>query len=539
MSQRREYPVGFVPKGLSDAFDSTQAFPGACSVLKNLVFDQANPEQVVARPGVGTALTTFASFSSPGAISIQQTIGSVVYGMIASSLTAGYDQPFAYNLATSSFVTISGITAGNVPLTQATSGDWTPPTMAVVGPNLVITHPGFDGATNYFGVIDISNPSAPTWWAGNTSGFGLPSVPVAVSNFGNRAYFACGNNAYYSDILVPKTMTYAGQALTVGDTTSITGFSGLPITTSTAGVVASLMVFKGFQVWQVTGDEVNGDLVQNFLSLTTGCSSPRTIVATPIGVIFIAINGPCYVSNYGAVLPLTNGQMSLTPDIRAPFQQIVNPGRAAASFCGNIYRVCIDTNFGDVNSTNDYWFDITTRRWTGPHSWPNDCSSQYKNKFVISSRNTAAALYFSETIPTPSSLYADNGVGISVELKTSFLPKMQNINVKEVIESTVEISGQASSGVFQINALNENYSVLSSAAVLPESNANAVKWAASLWGAATWVEEENEPSTLSIPWDQPLVFKKLAIQFLATASYYLSIGAFFAKYKNTGYTNIN
>ncbi|OYV48238.1 MAG: hypothetical protein B7X10_03375, partial [Burkholderiales bacterium 21-58-4] len=139
MSQTREYPVGFTPKGLSDAYDSTLAFRGACTVLKNLVFDQGNPEQVVARPGVGSALTTFASLTSAGAISIQQTIGDVVYGMIASGLTAGYDQPFAYNLVTSSFVTITGITGANVPTTQATTGDWTPPTMAMIGPNILFT----------------------------------------------------------------------------------------------------------------------------------------------------------------------------------------------------------------------------------------------------------------------------------------------------------------------------------------------------------------------------------------------------------------
>ena len=181
MGQKREYPIQFFPSGLADAWDASQTFPGQCTVLQNVVFDQSNPEQVAARPGVGSPLTVFGSFSSPGAISIQGAIGNTIYGLIASALTAGFDQPFAYSL-TGGFIAITGITAANVPTTKSTSGDWTPPTMAVVGAKIVFTHPGFSGA-NYVGFLDISNPAAPVWSAGNTATHGLPSVPVAVANF--------------------------------------------------------------------------------------------------------------------------------------------------------------------------------------------------------------------------------------------------------------------------------------------------------------------------------------------------------------------
>ncbi|OYV45740.1 MAG: hypothetical protein B7X10_05475, partial [Burkholderiales bacterium 21-58-4] len=258
-----------------------------------------------------------------------------------------------------------------------------------------------------------------------------------------------------------------------------------------------------------------------------------------LGIIFIGIDGPYYISGYGIVAPLTNNLQSLVPDIRMPFQQIVNPGRAAAAYSGGIYRVCIDTNLNDALSTNDYWFDITSRRWNGPHTWPFDCASPYKNKFVVCDRVGGAAIYFSEIIPVPTSVYNDNGTAISVEMKTSFLPKMPNVNVKEVIESTVEITAQAGSGGFVMNALNENYNVISNATVQFTSNAGTVKWGGTTWGAAVWNAAANEPSTETVPWTEPLIFKKLAIQMLGTAAYFMSIGAFFAKYKNTGYTNIN
>jgi hypothetical protein len=103
----------FTPKGLADAYDSTDTFPGACRKLQNLVFDQSNPELVIARPGVDGSLTSFAGFTTPGFISVQITVGTRIYGMVATGLTAGVDQPFCYDLSTSSFVAISGVTAGN------------------------------------------------------------------------------------------------------------------------------------------------------------------------------------------------------------------------------------------------------------------------------------------------------------------------------------------------------------------------------------------------------------------------------------------
>ena len=45
-------PLRFTPRGVADAYDSSDTFPGACRKLQNLVFDPSNPELVVARPGV-------------------------------------------------------------------------------------------------------------------------------------------------------------------------------------------------------------------------------------------------------------------------------------------------------------------------------------------------------------------------------------------------------------------------------------------------------------------------------------------------------
>ena len=534
MASRKEYPVRFTARGLSDASDSTGTFAGACKLLQNLIFDQANPEVVVARPGVGLPLTTFASFSSPTSISVHIVVAGVAYGMVATARNAGKDEPFAFNLTTLTFTTISGVTAGNVPTSLPTTGNIVPPTMAVVGPKIIITHAGFSGiGSNFFGVIDITTPASPTWTAANTATHLLPSVPTSVCNFNNRAYFSCGNTCWYSDVLVPTTMTNAGQSLTIGDTDAISALTGLPIQTSSAGVVASLIVFKSLQIWQILGDAaVTGSLSLNFLALNIGCIAPRTIVQTPIGTIFAGIDGPYYISALGQVLPLTKDANKSVQDLQRPFQFISNPGRAAAAFTGSIYRICLDSAINGVSATSDYWFDADVRRWNGPHTFPYDCISQMGSYFILSHRSLGAALYASAYLPSSSSVYNDNGSALSIIFQTAFFPKSQNINIKQVIESTVELASAASTASYQISAIDEQTNVLSS--VLITINNNVAIWGAFLWGQANWAGVVAQLITYIIPWDVPLVFKKISLQITGSASFNLAIGTSYLNYKDSG-----
>jgi hypothetical protein len=339
----------FTPSGLADAFDSTRSFEGACRKLQNLVFDPSNPELVVARPGVDGDITNFSTsgFVTPGFISLQVTIGTRIYGMIATGLTAGKDQPFCYDLSTGAFVTITGVTAGNAegrPTSPATTGAWMPPTAAVVGTYFVITHPGYSGAgSNFFGLLNLSTMAYTTV---NLATNPLPGVPSAVANLGNRAYFAVANKVYYSDVLAPSTASTAGMSLTLGDTSSVLALSGLPVQTTSGGVVSALLAFKSTQIWQITGDAaVTGSLALNYLSLNIGSSCPRSIAPSPLGTFFAGPDSAYVVSPFGAVMPVT-GEMAgpgAQPHLRQPFGYVTVPSRVAGSFAGNIYRLCMPT----------------------------------------------------------------------------------------------------------------------------------------------------------------------------------------------------
>lgn len=155
MSIRKAKTYTFRPKGLSDAVDATNAFPGAMSILQNIIPANDTSDMWAPRPAAAE-LSAYPGFTTPGFVSAALVVGNIEYGMIASGLNAGKDQPYAYNILTNAFETVSGITTANVPTSPPTTGAWTPPIMAVVGNRVIVCHPGFPGGAIKFGWFDVS-----------------------------------------------------------------------------------------------------------------------------------------------------------------------------------------------------------------------------------------------------------------------------------------------------------------------------------------------------------------------------------------------
>jgi hypothetical protein len=204
--------------------------------LANLVPNPDTMDQWVPRPG-SVQLTSFPGFNTPGFISALFVLGDIAYGMIATARNAGKDEPFAYNIATNTFETISGITNANTPTSPATTGDWTPPIIDVIGSKVVVTHPGFagGGAGFFFGWFDISgftdnsvtgtthnstlidtlskNVLQAGWTVGMTiTGTNIPAGAFIVSIAANGLSVVI--SAAATDAVAGKTLTVAGGTAT-------------------------------------------------------------------------------------------------------------------------------------------------------------------------------------------------------------------------------------------------------------------------------------------------------------------------------------
>lgn len=512
MSLPRSSPVRFTPKGLSDACDATDVFPGACKELVNLVFDQANPELLAVRPGVGTGVTIGGTF-----ISVHIVLGTLVFGMASNLSFAGFDAPFCYDTIAGVLVPITGVTVSNIPLVTTTTGKWTPPTMAVVGNYLIVTHPGFYGVANVFGYFNLTTVA---WGAGNLGSFPLPGIPTAVANYNNRAYFSYREKLFYSDSLSPLTCLAAGQTLTLGDSTAITALSGLPIQTTSSGIIGALVVFKASSIWQVTGD--GATLALAFMALGTGCAAPRTVVSTPFGLAFVSVAGPAFISPGGVVTPMNYGLSgNAAPDIQVPFQLSSSPSRMSAGFQGNIYRVCVPEAGGTYA---DYWFDLGRQRWSGPHTFAYDCASAISTAatgtyFFLSSYLYPGQLFSSVVQPQSllPALYNDLGSPIAVSVTSSSLPKTGHMQQKFVVESTIELASAAGPLPFAITTMSPRNVVFGTAALTTDP------------------ADLTCPDIYQIPWSAPIVFEKMSLTVTATASDALSIGTMYFRYQDTGY----
>lgn len=537
MPIRDSAPVPFLPSGLSDATDQTSSFPGACQILGNFVFDRVNRGAIVPRPGVAPE-TLFPGFTTPTTISVAFVAGTFIYGMIGSSRNPGFDEPFAYNTATHSFVTVTGVTSANVPATQSNAGAWVPPTMDAMGIYIIVTHPGF-ALLNFFGYFDVTNPAAPVWAAGNTTVSLLPTRPQWVAQFFGRAYFGCGNIVYFTDVLaLTISAPNFAASLTIDDRSATTGAAGLPMGQTSGAILQSLLVFKQNSVWQISGDIsiATNPLSLNKLAANIGCLAPRTIQSTPMGVMFIANDGPRFVDLSGKVNYLQVRQ-GVTPDIVAPFATATNPSRMVGIYSNGIYRVCLDGNYSIWDSTytsQDYWYDHIFQRWTGPHSFDYHVGVSVANLFYLGSNNVNGTLFNSPVVPSPTTVYQDNGVSIMCEMVSAAIEGTP-MTMSAVVESTIELGGAGIGVVYYVSMYDDKNDNLSPATIkLYEVNP---LWGAVKWGQFQWRSAISNSQVFTIPWVNPVVFKKMILSIRTTSAKNVSVKASYFRVQTLGYMN--
>ncbi len=527
MGGRKLQPFRFNPRSVVDALDGGQVAPGGMAAAKNLIFDPANPATLECRPAA-IKKYNFSNLSNPNFVSVAYQVGDTCFGMIKSDDVPGYDYPFAYNVTSGNFRTIDGtIDDTTLPQSLSNSGTWTPPTMALVGVLLFVTHPGFPGdAGVYFGWFDITDPTSPIWNAGNTTTNPLIGVPTAVGSFNNRAWFSYLNTVTFTDALT-TTVTNATQVITVGDAEIITGLAPQPLVTSVQGIIQALAVFKTNAIALVTGDDTTGNLAVNIISPeSVGCVAGRTVASTPKGLKFMATDGIRLIGQDG-----TLGDPN--PDLKIPFIYALTPSRASAAYSNNIYRISVQN--GHVNGTpvEEYWFDERLNGWTGPHSFIQDMSVAYGGTFVSFTSTIVPALFVSDVIQTGTSTYTENNVDLTFELLTSPLADDGGLYENSCVLSVIDMQFPNNGDVYNFMAIDVNHGVMTQANI--QSPELSSIWGAFSWGAELWTPVSYGLDRYNIPWTNPVVFSRLVVQAIGPSSYGLKIGKLTIGYQPLNY----
>lgn len=526
MTGRNTAPFRFNPRGVVDALDGGQVPAGGLSSAQDVIFDPANPFTFECRPA---ALKTFsfAGITTPGVVSVSYVVGDICYGMIGSGLLATYDQPFAYNLATNTLISVSGTQdEGTLPFTQSTSGVWSPPTMALVGALLYVTHPGFVGGDDaFFGWFDTTNPAAPVWYAGNTTTNLLPTVPTAVAQFNNRAWFAMGNSLGFTDALTTN-ISDATHFLTIGDSIGITALAPQPLITTVQGIIQSLTVFKPSVIALITGDAATGDLAVNIISSSVGCSAPRTVSPTPKGLMFEASDGVRTIGQDG-----TLGDPY--PDLKIPFIYDLVPSRSSACYNNNIYRITVQNGHANGNPLEEYWFDIRMNGWTGPHTFTQSMSSPYGQTFICFNNSITPALFTSDVVQSGTSTFVENAIDMAFLIRTAPMSDDGGLYENSAVLSVIDMQLPHIAQTYTFVASDVNNGVLSTATIA--TSASGAIWDGFNWGSQTWTSTSYGLERYNIPWTTPLVFSRMVWQITGASNLGVKIGKLTVGYQRLNY----
>lgn len=535
MPIRKAVPYHFSPVGASDALDSTNIFKGAMGSLQNLIPDVTTKNLWQCRPA-SISKTTFGTFTTPGFISAFKIVGTRAYGMIASGRNPGFDEPFCFDLPTQTFQVVTGITGANVPVSPASSGTWTPPIMDLIGVRLVVTHPGFTGGGGmFFGWFDISDPANITWSAGNTAPTALAAPPIAVAQFGGRAWFLVnpptGNPAaYFSDVLLATTITLGTQILTFNDNTPLTAAAGLPLTSQLGGIIQSLIVFKGVSnIYQITGDAATNNLSMNSLNVATGTLSPLSVCTTPKGLAFIAPDGLRIIDFQARVSdPIGNSG----DGVATPFVYSVIPSRVAAACNTNIIRVQVQNGFATGSPSQEWWLHLSRGVWSGPHTFASSLIQPYSNTFIKTAIGVDAKLFQSDPVQSVTSTYVENGTQMTFAWQTSMMPDPEQMAEFALGETTINMA-LAPSITVSVSAGDQEGALYDTVAVV--ATGTPTIWGAFTWGQALWQGAANALYPRPINWAIPIVFRRLFLGATGSCASGVKIGDAFLRLQKLGY----
>jgi hypothetical protein len=331
MPLRRAKPVTFRPTGLSDAVDGSNAFAGAMQQLANLIPDPSTDKVWVCRPGAVAVNGFPGSLENPGFISGALVVGNILYGTIATALNPGYDQPFAFNLGSNTFLAVTGVTAGNVPSSPPSMGDWVPPILAQVGNRVIVCHPGFPGGPLKFGWFDVSGFIVGT--TGNTTS-GSPTITGAPEILGVQPGMTVIGSGIPAGATALSTENFVLD--TTGTTNSNTTLNGLA---STAGVAVGQTVAGEGIATGTTVTMINS-------SSSVGLSQAATASASGVAVTFsgatITLSANATATANGTGLTVTGGT-PLAPQWGAGDTNINNLPSVplgVAQFNGRAYFAC-------------------------------------------------------------------------------------------------------------------------------------------------------------------------------------------------------
>ena len=376
----------------------------------------------------------------------------------------------------------------------------------------------------------------PLWGSGNTNENALSAVPVWVSNYNSRAYYGVpGAGTVFSDPGNATNIAQPTQALTAQNGLDMTAAGGLPVTQTAGGILAALVIFQGATEMQmVVGDVLTSNLSLNSLGVGVGCIAPNTICQTPLGLTFVAPDGLRYVNFIGEV---SNPIGFAGSGVLDPFLNAIFPSRMAAAYNQDVFRVTVQNGEAAGQPLQDYWYHISRKSWSGPHTFTYALAQPYQGTpnhgFVLVGSNINATLFSSAATPAPDAEYTELGAPMNCVWTTALWP--DNAAMAETrINAGMLGANLPSTASLLVTATDETSAQIAEVTITGPQSAATI-WDEFTWGAAPWSGQVGYFIEYDLPWPIPLVFKQATFSVIATAVAGLAIGNLYFAYQPLGY----
>ena len=438
------------------------------------------------------------------------------------------------NLATGTYITALG--AGTITLSQNAVASGAASALVVTGGGTVTLSANATAtATGVALTVAGGTQGSPQWGSGNFNTNPVTIVPISGNGFNGRAWYGVGPYLVFSDPMNSTQVSLASQALQIGDLTPITAISPLPLTAQlTGGIQQSLTIYKGAEsFFQVTGDPTTSNLAVNAVTGSVGTLAPETIAQTPLGVAMVCVDGVRFLGLSGVQSERIGAEGS---GVSVPFMNATAPSRMYADFNQNVYRVSVTSATDAAGRPFEYWYDLTTKEWSGPHTFASSIILAYPagGGFLTAPIGVPATLWFSDVIPKATSSYVENGVQLAWTMETVLLPDNEDMAFNQVIETAVQFASPAANPV-QVTAVNERGDLLGSITVKPDFSGATPLWGAVTWGAFNWGIAAGSFRRYPVYWLAPLVFRQAKLRLSASSDRGQVVGDLFVRYQILGY----
>lgn len=419
------------------------------------------------------------------------------------------------------------------------------------GGTILISEQGTSDINNAVLQIEGGTRTMPLWGAGDTDRNGLAQRPVSVCQFNGRAYYALAPDhstgaplgIQFSDSGSPRVIsnTLGVQALTPANGLPVTALAPLMLSAPlvTTGIVASLLAFQSTAaIQQITGDPATEDLRMNALPVQTGTNAPLSIFTCEKGTGFVSPDGMRLISFDAKVSnPIGEGGTGIC----LPFVNSAQPSRIVAACNRSVVRISNDNGGLDGSPRQEWWYDTKRSIWTGPHSFPANLIQPWRNSFVLTTYDanlgptTPAALWQSDPVPLPTSLYVEAGTPMTWLYQPSPLPDNGDISMNAVVYMTIAAQFHAEDGhQITINASDMNGYGLGQA-IIPFTDVSPSLWDEFTWGGGHWGDGVPLFQQWACNFDLPLEFKQLNLQVRGLSAPDTRIGNVYMRIQLLGY----